>query len=71
MSLERLILVPALIIYDGRRMYKHDLSQMTGRFIQYKILEAILVEHHSEHIVMTPYKMIFAQERMSGIRLKN
>jgi hypothetical protein len=56
------MLVLALVIYDGRRMYKHDLGQITGRFIQYEILMAILVEHHSDHMLTTPYKMIFAQE---------
>jgi len=65
------MLVLALVIYDRRRMYKHDLGQMTSRFVQYEILEEILVEHPSDHVVTTPYKMIFAQERMSGIGLKN
>jgi hypothetical protein len=39
------MLVLALVIYDRRRMYKHDLGQMTSRFVQYEILEEILVEH--------------------------
>jgi hypothetical protein len=52
-------------------MYKHDLGQMTGWLIQDKVLKAILVQYYTNNMMVAAHKMILAQERMSGIRLKN